>query len=88
MLESPSWGVLRRFPVNVICSILVAAASYQFIEKPVLNLKSKYHVEIPNIVPEVMNGIVALHHLVKLDGSGLRAYRGLEAVHIIAKHRI
>ena len=42
VLESPSWGVLRRFPVNVICSIVVAAASYQFIEKPVLDLKSKY----------------------------------------------
>ena len=42
VLESPSWGVLRRFPVNVICSIAVAAVSYQFIEKPVLDLKSKY----------------------------------------------
>ena len=42
VLESPSWGVLRRFPFNVICSIVVAAASYQFIEKPVLDLKSKY----------------------------------------------
>jgi peptidoglycan/LPS O-acetylase OafA/YrhL len=42
VLESPSWGVLKRFPVNVICSIAVAAVSYQFIEKPVLGLKSKY----------------------------------------------
>lgn|SRR5208282_1383801 len=42
VVESPSWGVLRRFPLNVICSIAVAAASYHFIEKPMLDLKSKY----------------------------------------------
>jgi len=42
VLQSPSWGILRRFPVNVICSIAVAAVSYQFIEKPVMDLKSKY----------------------------------------------
>jgi peptidoglycan/LPS O-acetylase OafA/YrhL len=42
VVESPSWGVLRRFPVNIICSIAAAAVSYRFIEKPVLDLKSKF----------------------------------------------
>ena len=37
----PSWGVLRKLPLAVILPLLIAAASYHLIEKPVLQLKDR-----------------------------------------------
>jgi peptidoglycan/LPS O-acetylase OafA/YrhL len=37
----PSWGRLRDLPMSVIVPILIAATSYQIIEKPILRLKNR-----------------------------------------------
>jgi len=37
----PSWGLLRSLPLSVFCPFLIAAASYQFLEKPLLHLKDR-----------------------------------------------
>lgn len=37
----PSWGPLRRFPLEFILPFSIAAASYQFIEKPILRWKDR-----------------------------------------------
>ena len=39
--KESSWGVLRNFPLNFVCLMLVACASYYFIERPVLALRKK-----------------------------------------------
>ncbi len=38
-IKEPSWGILRAFPLNLVCLMLVACASYYFIERPVLALR-------------------------------------------------
>jgi peptidoglycan/LPS O-acetylase OafA/YrhL len=37
----PSWGRLRDLPLSVVIPFVVAAASYHFIEKPILSLKDR-----------------------------------------------
>ena len=40
--KTPSWGLLREFPFNLTAALLIAAASYRFIESPFLRLKERY----------------------------------------------
>jgi peptidoglycan/LPS O-acetylase OafA/YrhL len=37
----PSWGPLRRLPLELIVPFSIAAASYQFLEKPILGWKDR-----------------------------------------------
>jgi peptidoglycan/LPS O-acetylase OafA/YrhL len=37
----PSWGLFRRLPLALIVPFLTAAASYQFLEKPILRWKDR-----------------------------------------------
>lgn len=37
----PSWGHLRDWPLSVVIPTLIAAASYHFVEKPILGLKDR-----------------------------------------------
>lgn len=37
----PSWGPLRRLPLELIVPFSIAAASYQFLEKPILRWKDR-----------------------------------------------
>jgi peptidoglycan/LPS O-acetylase OafA/YrhL len=39
VVRTPSWGVARTFPFDVIASLAVAAASYYLVERPFLRLK-------------------------------------------------
>ena len=38
----PSWGPLRQLPMALIVPFLIAAASYQFLEKPILRRKDRF----------------------------------------------
>jgi peptidoglycan/LPS O-acetylase OafA/YrhL len=38
----PSWGPLRRLPLELIVPFSIAAASYQFLEKPILRWKDRF----------------------------------------------
>jgi peptidoglycan/LPS O-acetylase OafA/YrhL len=40
--KAPSWGMLREFPLNITAALILAAASYRFIESPFLRLKQRY----------------------------------------------
>jgi peptidoglycan/LPS O-acetylase OafA/YrhL len=37
----PSWGVLRQFPVNVICALVAGVISHYVVEQPFLRLKAR-----------------------------------------------
>jgi peptidoglycan/LPS O-acetylase OafA/YrhL len=37
----PSWGRLRDLPLSIVIPIVIAAASYHFVEKPILGLKDR-----------------------------------------------
>jgi peptidoglycan/LPS O-acetylase OafA/YrhL len=39
--KTPSWGPLRVFPIDLICSLAIATLSYYCIELPFLRLKAK-----------------------------------------------
>jgi len=39
--KTPSWGLLREFPFNLTAALVLAAASYRFIESPFLRLKDR-----------------------------------------------
>jgi peptidoglycan/LPS O-acetylase OafA/YrhL len=39
--KEPSWGMLRCFPVNMVCVFLAAIISYKLIETPMLSLRKK-----------------------------------------------
>lgn len=38
----PSWGLLRRLPFSIVIPFVVAAASFHFFERPILQLKERY----------------------------------------------
>ena len=40
--KTPSWGILRQFPVNVFACVLLAMLSYHVIESPALRLKQHF----------------------------------------------
>jgi peptidoglycan/LPS O-acetylase OafA/YrhL len=40
--RTPSWGVLRIFPINFLASFALAILSYHLIERPALRLKKKF----------------------------------------------
>jgi peptidoglycan/LPS O-acetylase OafA/YrhL len=41
VVHTPDWGILRVFPVNLLCVAAAALASYTFVERPFLRLKAK-----------------------------------------------
>jgi len=41
VISVPSWGPLQRLPLAVILPFSIAAASYHFLEKPILRLKDR-----------------------------------------------
>ena len=40
--DSPTWGVLRQFPLAIVCPVAIAIASYHLVEKPILGLKDHF----------------------------------------------
>lgn len=44
--QTPSWGILRSFPVNLLATFAVALVSYYGVETPALRLKRKYSVRV------------------------------------------
>lgn len=38
----PSWGVFRRFPVNVFCALMAGVISHYVIEQPFLKIKTRF----------------------------------------------
>lgn len=38
----PSWGMLRTFPFDLLCALIVSCFSYHLIERPFLRLKKKF----------------------------------------------
>jgi peptidoglycan/LPS O-acetylase OafA/YrhL len=53
--KTPSWGLLREFPFNLAAALILAAASYRFIESPFLRLKQRYSevIETDSGVPKI-----------------------------------
>lgn len=44
MTKRPDWGMIRRFPWDIVAIVVVAVLSYHFIEQPVLRLKERFQV--------------------------------------------
>jgi peptidoglycan/LPS O-acetylase OafA/YrhL len=40
--KSPPWGLIRYFPFDLFCAIIVSSLSYYLIERPFLKLKDKF----------------------------------------------
>lgn len=40
--QTPSWGILRRFPISILVPFLLSMLSYHFLELPFLRLKARY----------------------------------------------
>ncbi len=40
--KSPIWGIMRIFPFDLLCTLIVSCLSYYLIERPFLRLKAKF----------------------------------------------
>ena len=50
LLKQEYWWT--RFPLNIICALIVASLSYFFIEKPILRLKK--HIRKPEVQGKII----------------------------------